>query len=826
MKHTLHIATIVGCLAVVPGAWAQRVVPLGQGITTGLGVFDMIEYEGELVIGGLYSAFDGHARNNIQAWDGTQHFDLPGAFTGNSNRVDALELFEGDLIATGNDASVGNVARWNGIAWAQMGGGLSARGRALTLYNGELIIGGMDNRVSRWNGASWEALGADFNGFVSALAVYDGALYAGGSFTTDVVGGTDLKYLARWTGTTWEQVLTGLDGAVDALVGTGTGLVLGGTFNADGSGALALPHYSVFNGLSFSEELAVHNMGFGSVVCAHPEGGYLVSGSETVHVREGERRKIHFTLARAAAHYLGKDLIAGQVGNVDTYREARGIAEIIPGRDQETLDIGGIAASVTPMPGQFNRYGLVSGAGFEAPKGEGVNSIFSASPWVIGNEGEVLHSASPFYEHALGDTTKPWAGPLANDMDEDYHKRYHQVWKLDRNMIEDHIAHWADSGYEMPYAIGTWPGNGDLDNGEPAQLAPYKDLDGNSVYEPGEGEYPLIRGDQAIYRVLHSEPDLLTSADPMQLDIHVMTYAFADVTNADVYNTVFTNFRIVNRGVTNYTNARFGQFADLDIGCGGDDFVGCDSTLNLFFAYNWDELDEDCSGYGGYQVQPPAQGVMFLNRPMTSHRNYDNVGMPGSVDFLDAMQGTNDGLPFMELGYPTHFQFPGGNFTETIQAPSGRQSVGATGPFDFAPGDTLCIDMAFPFARATTGGAYASVEALKLRAIAVQAFYDAQNIGCSSNPDVANGISETRNSTGLRLYPNPANNTLYIERERGTAPAQVIVRSMSGATVATAVWPREQQRLIIDLSDIAPGVYAVEVMDGTQRQVLRMVRAD
>ncbi|NLE60527.1 MAG: hypothetical protein GX616_19450 [Planctomycetes bacterium] len=75
---------------------------------------------------------------------------------------------------------------------------------ALTVYGGELIVGGLfttaggssANCIARWNGASWQPLGIGMTGRVYALSLYNGELVAGGGFTT--AGGQVSAYWARW----------------------------------------------------------------------------------------------------------------------------------------------------------------------------------------------------------------------------------------------------------------------------------------------------------------------------------------------------------------------------------------------------------------------------------------------------------------------------------------------------------------------------------------------------------------------------------------------------------------------------------------------------
>jgi hypothetical protein len=70
--------------------------------------------------------------------------------------------------------------------------GLNGQVRALSVYNGELIVSGQfsvaggvsANNIAAWDGSAWSALGAGIGGFaVNALAVFNSQLIVGGEFT-------------------------------------------------------------------------------------------------------------------------------------------------------------------------------------------------------------------------------------------------------------------------------------------------------------------------------------------------------------------------------------------------------------------------------------------------------------------------------------------------------------------------------------------------------------------------------------------------------------------------------------------------------------------
>jgi hypothetical protein len=67
------------------------------------------------------------------------------------------------------------------------------------------------NRLARWDGVAWSEFGGGVNNIVYSLAVLDtGDLVAAGTFTN--AGGVAAPNVARWNGTTWSAMTTGVTG--------------------------------------------------------------------------------------------------------------------------------------------------------------------------------------------------------------------------------------------------------------------------------------------------------------------------------------------------------------------------------------------------------------------------------------------------------------------------------------------------------------------------------------------------------------------------------------------------------------------------------------
>ena len=125
---------------------------------------------------------------------------------------------------------------------------MDAEVRALTVYNDQLIAGGVFeasggaplNFIAVWDGSVWSNLdtgvGGGFIPIVYSLTVFDNKLIAGGGFLT--AGGTSAKGVASWNGLWWSALGSGVGGiifpTVQTLTAYGNRLFVGGGFTTAG----------------------------------------------------------------------------------------------------------------------------------------------------------------------------------------------------------------------------------------------------------------------------------------------------------------------------------------------------------------------------------------------------------------------------------------------------------------------------------------------------------------------------------------------------------------------------------------------------------------
>lgn len=149
----------------------------------------------------------------------------------------------------------------------------------------------------------------------------------------------------------------------------------------------------------------------------------------------------------------------------------------------------------------------------------------------------------------------------------------------------------------------------------PADLgAPYEDVNGNGSYEP-DVDIPGISGASQTIFIMYKDDISATNygSPPIGLEISETYWAYA--ASGALGNVIYKKVDIVYSGTpTSVPNSRIDsmyivQWADPDVGNSTDDFAGCDTILNLGYAYSSGTSD---ATYAGLQLAPPAVGYDFL----------------------------------------------------------------------------------------------------------------------------------------------------------------------------------------------------------------------
>ena len=514
---------------------------------------------------------------------------------------------------------------------------------------------------------------------------------------------------------------------------------------------------------------------------------------------------------------------------------------------------------------RFYSHGLVghdlsnSSAACEVPNGSGANALFSAGLWIAGqsSDNQTKLAAMMYEASGAGDY---YPGPLTTDgfasTTVDVMAQYDHVWSATSAQVALHTAYFSclsdpdcdlanefPNGYTIPLSFFDWPAL-DPNAGYETYLAPFFDFNADGAYDPGVGDAPCILGDQALFFVFNDKggPHYLSGSQPIGIEVQTMPFAYA---SGDPFleETVFVHYHLINRGTQTLTNTMIGIFNDFDLGCGEDDFVGTDATRNLTYAYNADDLDEDCLGAIGYGTQPPAFGMVVLKGPLLDYNAADDV----VSDLLPAWNGTafadgtidnekhglsatmhinrdgpsccndpgiaahfsnylngiwKDGTPqtYSGTGYstdpnavPAAFTYPADSdpvgagtdglvqspWSETTIGNPDRRTVSSMGPITLEPGQHIDLLFAYVYARAASGGPLASVAALQARVDSVRAF--ASGLPLWNTPvEVFQGDCEGISTTGVEEARFTAGLSLF------PIPASETVRFQAPSTLLGA----------------------------------------
>lgn len=458
-------------------------------------------------------------------------------------------------------------------------------------------------------------------------------------------------------------------------------------------------------------------------------------------------------------------------------------------------------------------------AGYEIPKGSLANAIYFMNVAAMGTDvnGQLKGAISGFN---YSDFTP---GPIAtNYLLPSYLAGYQtSLWSINKSEIDNHIANWNTAGYVLPAAIAEWPGNGNVMNGEAIILAPFFDVNGDEVYDPTQGDYPIIRGDKAVFSILNDRNNAhVSGTEPIGIEVHLLFYQFASADSA-VNNTTFINATVINRGTQTLFNMHFGSFIDFELGNYNDDYLGTSIPNNLAYAYNADLNDEDNSGHIGYGLYPPAVGVMTLNKPLYSHVSSNGTNTPNSpTSFYNLLSGTNvDGSAVLDNnGQSTHYLYTstgdtGWNEYAEMNAAGDRRSMIGFEPTTLLPDGILCYDMAVVYGRSNAGGFFDCVDSLVSVAEHIQNFYDYQEFACAQ---LVLGTQIMEQPT-LMHYPNPATNNLTVS---GIDHGNYRIIALDGKVVLTGTL----KGAAIDISQLKSGYYVCVYSNDVFEQQLPLIK--
>lgn len=368
-----------------------------------------------------------------------------------------------------------------------------------------------------------------------------------------------------------------------------------------------------------------------------------------------------------------------------------------------------------------NEYG---NSGFEYPKGSGNYAVYASGfAWAGSVKNELRGNGSIFQSGLTPGKIGPGGVPGDASSARIYRVRsdYKTASLIEEINDREGTAEQIREQYESDW--NQWPAD---------QGAPYEDINKDGKYSP-QIDIPGVPGaGQTIWYVVNdlNADKTLAFSGTMPIGIEMQFTAWAYKEPGPVKNMIFRKYKLINKGGEQVDSMHIMIWGDPDLGDAVDDYVGCDTLLNLEYVYN-SRTKDNIYGY-----TPPSVGFTLLQGPRVNASAldtalYDGKKIPGMKNlpitsfvyvfnntYLSDlmlnrnfrqlyyyMQGLDNfgkplHLPASLGGGVTKFLFSGDPVTgtgyiegmpvgmQTVTPPGDRRFGMGSGPFTFAPGDT------------------------------------------------------------------------------------------------------------------------------------------
>jgi len=493
--------------------------------------------------------------------------------------------------------------------------------------------------------------------------------------------------------------------------------------------------------------------------------------------------------------------------------------------------------------------------------GDGAHTLFNLGYargiWVGGYDpnGNFKMAASTY---AQGNQTDFGCGPVYFGL-EDREERcafFTRAWKVTKTEVEqmrsDFLSGELDIN-EIPTDILEWPAIGnphitvlDIEY----EMAPFHDNDGDGVYDPMKGDYPVPLKESTefvphqfrFYVMNDNELHRATFGDPLQMEFHVTDYVVACDEESESEKSVFTRITYINQANEDIRNFKFGIWDDTDLGYSFNDYLGCSQELNCSYVYNANGVDS--LSIGGFPSVPSSLGsvrsLILMSNELESFIYYNNAGVvnahPATVDpsfannYYNYMEGYwLDGTPMTVGGNgynpgstdTTNFAFPdfptdpNGWSMEQENLPLGdirSVSTVATNKI-VVPGQRGTIDLIDHMLIDTENLGLDIFNIYEEKINEVKSEYNAMTEGrflacgniLSSNKEVS--VSDE----GFNVFPNPSLDYINLAFQEEVS-GKLNIYSTTGSLISEQAIAMDQQ-LRLDVSSFPSGLYVAVFYD-------------
>jgi hypothetical protein len=410
----------------------------------------------------------------------------------------------------------------------------------------------------------------------------------------------------------------------------------------------------------------------------------------------------------------------------------------------------------------------------------------------------------------VNDGTDFFAGPnlpIPSDSLLENSKDYDKIWKMTALEITTFQEDLKDGVLNGSFpSIMAWPARNNPNsltfNGfslpENVDLAPFKDIDKDGIYNPMKGDFPLVEGisetnlPTVFYWCVYHDRGTHTysKGKPMNVEIQQSTWIYDCKSDTILNNSMFFSYKIINKGAAAIDSLMVGIATDTDFSCSKNNMTGCIPSQNTFWSYRNLAYNEDCSPISYGKNIKPAIAVTFLNQPIFAFvaTGYDvfpsllpqNILPSKSIEYYNVLNGKwakGEGITCCGVGYEknatqatTKFLFPENpnkigawsmQQNQNIIPSLERGSVGSVSLKKLLPNQSQRIDLAVSYHQDTTHRKVLQATDLMYRNIPI--LQNTYNQQFTNKCFTKVSTSQSNFLEDISIFPNPFDNQITIQ---------------------------------------------------------------
>ncbi|MBU2493873.1 MAG: T9SS type A sorting domain-containing protein [Bacteroidetes bacterium] len=415
--------------------------------------------------------------------------------------------------------------------------------------------------------------------------------------------------------------------------------------------------------------------------------------------------------------------------------------------------------------------------GFEFPKLSGKTAVYqSGLLWGGKINGEIRVGGSTYNPGLKGGRV------LEDGSAEDVNLNSVRIYKVRRDYK---TADLSDEAMDEDISVEQVYSNYESDWNEwPAQYgAPFEDINNDGIYDPSIDIPGVIGADQTLWFVGNDlDPNVTKNSYgslPIGLEVQVTTWGYN--TESFLQNVMFKKYKLINKSENDVNETYMCIWADPDVGSATNDFGGCDTLLNLGYAYNgaaYDNVYGEAPAATAFQILKGPRNDLGELLPMTAFGNFVCGGPPyidprlgeyidGSLAWYNWFQGLlgKSGDPIINPidGKITKYTLSGDPLTETGWLGSTLYGCGDTrffmssGPFTLKAGEAQ--EITFAQTAALGKDRLSAVRIIKYYANLLKDYYDDLSYFISNakqfSPSIISTVSDIN---GIQIEWNDISN--------------------------------------------------------------------